>query len=253
MSLNRFAVAAHTLLKGRDNMQYRYQRPYFSFGSPMTPMVKRLLIISGAVFLLQAISGYQMNLIFGLVPALVWHKYFVWQLGTYIFLHGDLFHLLFNLFALWMFGCELERYWGSKIFLKYFFVTGIGAALCTVFITPNLSIPTIGMSGAIYGLLLAYGWFFPNRLIYIYLLFPIKAKYFVMIFGAIELYASLVGTGGGIAHITHLGGMVFGIAYLNYPRIWEYLYHHYMRWKWLRLKKRHKVVNGGKDDDRTIH
>jgi len=219
----------------------------------MTPIVKKLLIISGAVFLLQAIVGYHMNPIFGLVPVLVWHKYFLWQLGTYIFLHGDFFHLLFNLFALWMFGCELERYWGSRVFLKYFFITGIGAAICTVLITPNLIIPTIGMSGAIYGILLAYGWSFPNRLIYIYFLFPIKAKYFVMIFGVIELYASLGGTGGGISHITHLGGMVFGIIYLNYPGIWRSLYKYYMKWKWIKLKKRYKVINGEKERDDTFH
>ena len=219
----------------------------------MTPTVKKLMIASGAVFLLQGIVGYEMNLIFGLVPALVWHKYYLWQLGTYIFLHGGIFHLLFNLFALWMFGCELERYWGKKVFLKYFFITGIGASLCTIFMTPNLSIPTIGMSGAIYGILLAYGWLFPNRIIYMYLFFPIKAKYFVMIFGAIELYASLVGTSGGIAHITHLGGMVFGAIYLNYTHIWKFLYHYHLRWKWSRLQKRYRVINGEKKDDKPFH
>ena len=135
----------------------------------------------------------------------------------------------------------------------YFFITGIGASICTIIITPYLSIPTIGMSGVIYGILLAYGWFFPNRIIYIYLLFPIKAKYFVMIFGAIELYASLVGTSGGIAHITHLGGMVFGFIYLNYPRIWRFLYLYYMKWKWLKRKRHYKVINGGKNNDKTFH
>ena len=234
-------------------MQYYYQRPHLSLGSPMTPTVKKLMIISGVVFLLQAIAGPKMNLIFGLVPVMIWHQCFLWQFGTYLFLHGDLFHLLFNLFALWMFGCELERYWGVRTFLKYFFITGIGAAICTVLITPHLFIPTIGMSGAIYGILLAYGWYFPNRLIYIYLLFPIKAKYFVMIFGAIELYASLAGSGSGIAHITHLGGMIFGIVYLNYPGIWRFLYMYYMRRKWSRLKRRYRVINGGKDDDKTLH
>ncbi|MFH2011119.1 MAG: rhomboid family intramembrane serine protease [Pseudomonadota bacterium] len=234
-------------------MRYYYQRPGFSFGPSMTHTVKNLLIISGVVFLLQAIVGRQMNLIFGLVPAMVLREYFLWQLVTYIFLHGGLFHLLFNLLALWMFGCELERYMGYRVFLRYFFITGVGAAICTVLITPNLFIPTIGMSGAIYGILLAYGWFFPNRIIYIYLLFPIKAKYFVMIFGAIELYASIVGTAGGIAHTAHLGGMIFGILYLNHRRIWEFLYRHYMKWKWSRLKRRYKVINGGKDNDNSIH
>ncbi|MFH1623932.1 MAG: rhomboid family intramembrane serine protease [Pseudomonadota bacterium] len=234
-------------------MEYYYRRPHFSFGPPMTPTVKKFLIISGAVFLLQGIVGHEMNLIFGLVPALVWQKYFLWQLATYIFLHGGFFHLLFNLLILWMFGCELERYWGSRVFLRYFFITGTGAALCTVLITPNLSIPTIGMSGAIYGILLAYGWFFPNRIIYIYFLFPIKAKYFVMIFGAIELWASMAGTGGGIAHITHLGGMVFGLIYLNYAAIWRFLYRSYRKWKWLRVKRRYKIIDGTKNNNKTFH
>ena len=231
---------------------YYYQRPYFSIGPTMTPIVKRLLVITGSVFFLQKLVGYEINFIFGLVPTSIWHDYYLWQLGSYIFLHGGLFHLLFNLFALWMFGCELERYWGKKIFLKYFFITGVGAAICTVLITPGLSIPTIGMSGAIYGILLAYGWSFPNRTIYIYLLFPIKAKHLVIIFGAIELYASLVGTYGSIAHITHLGGMLFGVIYLNYPTIWRFLYRLYIKWKWSKLKRRYRVINGGKKDD-TYH
>ena len=234
-------------------MQYYNRSPYLSFGSPLTPVVKRLLIAAGAVFLLQAVAGHQISLIFGLVPPLIWQKFFLWQLGTYMFLHGDLFHLLFNLLALWMFGCELERYWGSRMFIKYFLITGVGAAICTVLTTPNLPVPTIGMSGAIYGILLAYGWYFPNRLIYIYFLFPVKAKYFVMIFGAIELYASLSGTGGGIAHITHLGGMIFGLVYLNCPGIWRYTYNIYFNWKKRKLKKRYKVINGGKNKNETIH
>ena len=183
---------------------YRYR---FSFGYGLTPMIKNLIVIMVAVFLLQKILEighvqtyfYYFLYYFALVPSLVWKEYFLWQLGTYIFLHGGIFHLLFNLLALWMFGGELENYWGSKKFLRFFLFCGIGAGICTVLFTPEIyqRIPVIGASGAIYGLLLAFGWLFPNRLIYIYFLFPIPAKYFVIIFGLIEFFSSIEGTEGG--------------------------------------------------------
>src|SRR4030042_6824780 len=115
-----------------------------------------------------------------------------------------------------MFGGDLENYFGSKKFLRYFLFCGIGAGLCTVLFTPYgyQRIPVIGASGAIYGILLAFGWLFPNRLIYIYFLFPIPAKYFVIIFGLIAFFSSLEGTGGGIAHLTHLCGVFFGLIYM---------------------------------------
>jgi membrane associated rhomboid family serine protease len=169
---------------------------------------------------------------FGLVPVLVWRKYFIWQLLTYIFLHGGFSHILFNLLALWMFGGELENYWGSKRFLFYFLFCGIGAGICTVVLTPYGFIPVIGASGAIYGLLLAFGWLFPNRLIYIYFLFPIPAKYFVILFGLIELVSSIEGTGGGVAHLTHLGGLLFGLFYMAYPMIRQKIRRDYYRRKW---------------------
>jgi membrane associated rhomboid family serine protease len=191
----------------------------FSFGYGLTPVIKKLMIIMGAVFLLQMVVDSRITVYLGLVPILVWKNYFLWQLATYIFLHGGLFHLLFNLLALWMFGGELENYWGSRKFLFYFFYCGIGAGICTVVFSPYQFIPVIGASGAIYGVLLAFGWLFPNRLIYIYFLFPIPAKYFVIIFGLIEFFSSMGGVGGGIAHLTHLGGLLFGLIYMGYPAI----------------------------------
>jgi membrane associated rhomboid family serine protease len=199
-----------------------YQQYRFSFGYGLTPVIKKLLIIMAAVFFLQTLVSHQITIYLGLVPYLVWTHYFVWQLFTYIFLHGGLSHLLFNLLALWMFGGELENTWGSRRFTQYFFLCGIGAGICTVLFTPRLyqGIPVIGGSGAIYGLLLAFGWLFPNRLIYIYFLFPIPAKYFVIIFGLIEFFSSIGGrSGGGVAHLTHLGGLLFGLIYLGVPRI----------------------------------
>jgi len=190
------------------------------------------MIVMGAVFLLQMVMSSHISFYLGLVPILVWKKYFLWQLATYIFLHGGITHLLFNLLALWMFGGELESYWGSRKFLRYFLFCGIGAGICTVIFTPYQFIPVIGASGAIYGILLAFGWLFPNRLIYIYLLFPIPAKYMVIIFGLIELFSSMEGTGGGVAHLTHLGGLLFGLSYMAYPAIRQKIRREYYKRKW---------------------
>ena len=133
-----------------------------------------------------------------------------------------------------MFGGELESYFGSKKFLRYFLFCGIGAGICTVLFTPAMyqRIPVIGASGAIYGILLAFGWLFPNRPIYIYFLFPIPARYFVIIFGLIEFFSSMEGPGGGVAHLTHLGGLLFGLFYMAYPTIRQKIRREYYKRKW---------------------
>ena len=210
---------------------YRYR---FSFGYGLTPVIKNLMIIMGAVFLLQMLVDGWLEFYLGLVPILVWRKYFLWQLFTYMFLHGGFGHIFFNLLALYMFGGELENYWGGKKFLFYFVFCGIGAGICTVLFTPDIyqRIPVIGASGAIYGILLAFAWLFPNRLIYIYFLFPIPAKYFVIIFGLIEFFSSMSGPGGGVAHLTHLGGLLFGLFYMAYPMIRQKIRRDYFRRKW---------------------
>jgi len=213
---------------------YRYR---FSFGYGLTPAIKNLMIIMGIVFLLQEVVSRMMVVYLGLLPALVWHELYLWQLFTYIFLHGDIPHILFNLLALWMFGGELETLWGSRRFLFYFFFCGIGAGmitvLCTIILTPQYQlIPVIGASGAIYGILLAFGWLFPNRPIYVYFLFPIPAKYFVAIFGFLEFIYFSRGGGGGISHITHLGGLLFGFVYMAYPVIRQKIRREYYKRKW---------------------
>jgi len=133
-----------------------------------------------------------------------------------------------------MFGGELENYLGSKKFLRYFLFCGIGAGLCTILFTPSLyqRIPVIGASGAIYGILLAFGWLFPNRLIYVYFLFPIPAKYFVILFGLIEFFSSMEGPGGGVSHLTHLGGLIFGLFYMAYPVTRQKIRREYYKRKW---------------------
>ncbi len=235
-------------------MDYYYQRPQISFGGPLSRAVKIVIISCVAVFLYQLISQVitgrsEINLIFGLIPVLVWKKFFIWQLFTYAFLHGGVFHLLFNMFALWMFGCELERHWGTRVFVKYALVTGIGAGISTVIVSPNLGIPTIGASGLVYGILLAYGLIFPNRLIYLYFLFPIKAKYFVLIFGAIELYASWSGSSDNIAHLAHLGGMLFGFVYLRYYSLLSGIRRYYHQSKLRRLRRKFRVIVRKDDSD----
>jgi membrane associated rhomboid family serine protease len=177
-------------------------------------MVKILIIFNVSFYLVQEIMRIDWFMLFGLVPALVWKGY-VWQMVTYMFLHGSFLHIFLNMFVLWMFGGQLEREWGANKFLRYFFITGIGAALCTVIVNPGSIIPTIGASGAIYGLLLAYGLTYPNSIIYLYFLLPIKAKYFVIFFGIIEFIATISPSGDMVAHLAHLGGMLFGFIYLK--------------------------------------
>ncbi len=175
----------------------------------------------GVVFFFQLLLRPYPMLFLGLRPYLVWRRFYIWQLVTYMFLHGGFMHLLMNLFALWMFGSELEEQWGTRVFIQYFFITGIGAGLCTTLFTPYSFIPTIGASGAIYGILLAFAMTYPNRIIYLNFLFPIKAKYFALIFGLMEFYSTISQRADGIAHIAHLGGMVIGYLYLNNRNIFR--------------------------------
>src|SRR2546425_986224 len=203
----------------------RYPSPYassFSFGpGPLSTALKALI---GANVVMFVITTFVQSLIsyLGLVPVLVLHQFWVWQLATYMFLHGGIFHILFNMLALWMFGAELERTWGTRYFLKFYFVTGIGAGLLTVlfswmpfaFAQQLYRSNIIGASGAIYGVLLAYGLYFPDRPIYMYFVFPIPAKVFVAIIGAIAFFSSL-SESGGVANATHLGGLIVAYLYLK--------------------------------------
>jgi membrane associated rhomboid family serine protease len=211
-------------------------------------MVKYLLIACVGTFVLQHIAPEMIG-IFGLTPLLVWKKGFLWQIVTYIFLHGDLFHLLWNMLALYMFGCEMERRWGSKFFLQYFFVTGIGAGFFTLCLTPTMIIPTVGASGAIYGILLAFALYYPNQTVYFWLVFPIKVKYFVLIIGLMTFYFSFLQTGGNIAHLAHLGGMVCGLLFLRPEFVKFYLRPllHRIKAKWRR--RRYRIIKRDDDDD----
>jgi membrane associated rhomboid family serine protease len=245
----------------------RYPSAYassFSFGpGPLSTALKAIIGINVAVFLLQTFVQGVTNLL-GLRPAAVVGEFYVWQLGTYMFLHAGLFHLLFNMLALWMFGAELEHRWGTRYFLKFLAVTGVGAAAITVLFS-FLPFPfaealyrsnVVGFSGAIYGLLLAFALYNPNQPILLYFLFPIPAKYFVMIMGAIAFYSSLA-VSGGVASATHLGGLVIGYLYLKSGRVdpLAEVKYRYLKWKINRLRRKFDVYSGGRADDwdRRVH
>ena len=207
----------------------------------LPPVVKNLLIINALFFLADVVLGFKgidLSNWLGL-------HYFqasgfaFWQPVTYMFMHGNFGHLFFNMFALWMFGAAVENYWGVKKFLIYYFVAGIGGALVyelwqyidfnyimhvqdysgvQISLKETISVDQfmnrftmVGASGAVYGLLLAFGMLFPNSLIYIYFLIPVKAKWFVLIYGGIEVLYCIFASSDGIAHIAHLGGMLFGL------------------------------------------
>lgn len=203
------------------------------FGGIATEGVRFLLVVNGLAFVLQLFWDRQLVYLLGLTPVDFWALHTFWQPVTYMFLHGGVMHLLLNMLALWMFGSALENYWGTNYFLKYYFLTGIGAGLCNALLTPNSPAVIIGASGAVYGLLAAYGILFPDSLIYVWMLFPVRAKYMVIIFGAIEFVSSLRPGMSTVAHLVHLGGMVIGIIYLRWRSIlnWVGLKRRQRKWK----------------------
>jgi len=198
---------------------------------PFTGAVKWLIIANGLIFLLDALLrrvspaiGRDILVWFSLIPALVTHGY-VWQLVTYAFLHSGLWHILINMLWLWMFGSQFEMDWGSSRFLEFYFFCVIGAALSTIAVaytgllglTPL--VPTVGASGGIYGILMAFGILYANREIMLFPIpFTIKAKYFVIGLIFITLYLSISGP-GGVAYVAHLGGLLFGYIFIRFmPR-----------------------------------
>ena len=247
-------------------MPRRYS-PYassFSFGpGPLSTAMKALIGVNVVIFLAQTVVQ-PLTETFGLIPADVLGGLQIWRLASYMFLHANLTHILFNMLGLWMFGTELERQWGTQYFLKFYFVTGVGAGILTVlfsllpFEVANqlYRLNVIGASGAIYGLLLAYGLRFPDRPIYLYFLFPIPTKYFVLIMGVIAFYGS-IGGAGGVANATHLGGLLVAYLLLKGARVHPVgeLKYRYLKWKIDRARKKFGVYSGGRTDhwDRRVH
>ena len=207
----------------------------------LPPAIKNLLILNGLVFLATVAFPdliYKLGLYYPTSP-----NFQPYQKVTHLFTHGDFGHVFFNMFALWMFGSVLENVWGPKRFLIFYFVTGLGAAALHMGVNayqiyqiagnlnpmdmsfPEIQVnkilsymgPTVGASGAVYGILIAFGMLFPNTLLYIYFLLPIKAKYLVIILIAIELYLGFVNNPtDNVAHFAHLGGALFGFFLVKY-------------------------------------
>jgi membrane associated rhomboid family serine protease len=242
------------------------RRYNFDWRGFITPGVKLLVLICSGVFLLQTLvallwgqhaADHYITLIFGLVPSAVTHGLRVWQPFTYIFLHGGLLHLLINMLFLWMFGRELELVWGKRRFLNYFFLCGVGAGLIEVLVKtipvffgrPPSDIPTIGASGAIFGILLANAVLFPDRKIWLIPLpITIPMRPYVAVMAAIEFFGTLGSGGDGVSHICHLGGMRVGYLYLRRGSFLYNVRNSVSDWKNQRNKKRFQVyMNKQKD------
>jgi membrane associated rhomboid family serine protease len=213
-----------------------YYRPFGGY-SVFPKVIKNLLIINAVVFLIQVIgerlivsSGFTLSEIimqyFSLIPIngivagrigaepIIWHFY-PWQLITYQFMHGGFYHIFFNMLMLWMFGMEIENIWGSKKFLTYYLICGIAAGLSQLFIAPLFSTPapTIGASGAIFGVMIAFAMMFPDRYIFLWFLLPIKAKYLIGFLFVLEIFW-IGNAGSDVAHLAHLGGAIAGFLYI---------------------------------------
>lgn len=214
-----------------------YQMPTPARPTLMPPVVATLLILNGLIFMAQFVLGDWLIANFALWPlntpeyvatprglALV-PGFEVWQLLSYSFLHGGLLHLGTNMFAMWMFGVQIENLWGSRRFAVYFFVCVIGAGavqllVASIAVAEMGVYPTIGASGGVFGVLLAFGMMFPNQRIMLLIPpIPMRAKWFVILYGAFELYAGMTGTMAGVAHFAHLGGMLFGFLLIQF---WRY-------------------------------
>ncbi len=212
--------------------QQTYYQPPTQF-SVFPPVIKNLLIINGLFFFAQ-FAGFGTLLVqwlalwplgapdatitpYGAVAQVP--GFWPWQLITYSFLHGGIWHLLFNMFALWMFGARIENVWGSRRFSIFYFLCVIGAGLAQLAVTFGGYVPTLGASGGVFGILLAFGMMFPEeRIMLLFPPIPIKAKWFVLGLGALELYYAVSGTQAGVANFAHLGGAVVGFVLIQYWR-----------------------------------
>ncbi|HEY0703452.1 MAG TPA: rhomboid family intramembrane serine protease [Candidatus Acidoferrales bacterium] len=232
------------------------------------PAIKTICLACIAVFTLQKLSEFAFHQAgtlwwlnwFGLSPFQAVMHGRIWQLGTYIFLHATILHILFNLLYLAMFGADLERAWGSKKFYTYFFICGIGAGVINVVVkgllfwagaadTNSLVIPTIGASGAIYGVLLAVAVVMPHRQVYVFPLpVTISMRLLVIVLGAIEFFGTIGSTGDNVSHICHLGGMLVGYVYLRRGSFGYNVRNSYSDWQRRRLKKKFEVYVRDRQD-----
>jgi len=223
----------------------------------MTPIVRKLIIACVSIWVVQFLLAKMANIhlaqVFG-VSAEDVIRGRIWQPVTYIFLHstGSIFHVALNMLFLWMFGTELERVWRQRAFLRYFLVCGIGGGLAAVILglfTDGRTV-TIGASGAVFGLLIAYGIVFAERTILFMLIFPMKAKTMALIMFVILFFNTFGQSSDNISHIAHLGGAIAGFLYLK--RAWR-IGSLYRDLKWRYQRKRFKVMQSEEDDDRWVN
>ena len=229
---------------------------------PMTPAVRGLVYTNAAVFFISfvlAMSGDETIVaLLGLKPQLLFEQFRIWTLVTYLFVHDPtgFGHILFNMLALWMFGVDLERRWGTRTFLRYYFVTGIGAGLGTVLISllpfavtrSTYFATTVGASGAIYGLLVAWAMIFPARQILFMFIFPLPARVAALLMAGMAFLSAASGRNGSVAEATHLSGFVIGWFYLKGPRQMRLdLQYRLTKWRMGRMRKKFNVHAGGKD------
>jgi len=185
---------------------------------PLQPVTRALLLINVAVFFLLPLLGGSVEALFALWP--LGTHFLPWQVVTYSFLHGNFEHLFFNMLGLWMFGSELERIWGEKRFLQFYAASVLAAAFTQLIVTALMGsvYPTVGASGGLFGLLLAFAMMFPNRVILLFFVIPMKARYLVALYGLLELYQGVYVMNSGVAHFAHLGGMLGGLLMIRYWR-----------------------------------
>src|SRR6266550_3997836 len=238
----------------------------YSFGpGPLTPAIKAIVAVNVAAFVISLVVP-AITLTFGLRPADIFGRLHVWQPITYMFLHAGAFHILFNMLALWMFGVELERTWGSRYFAKFYAVCGVAAGITQIVVSfvplPVFEqiyyVQTVGASGAIFGLLLAYALYFPSRVILMFFVFPVPVRYAVAIMGGMALLASIDGSNSGVASTAHLGGLLAGYLYLKGGRIHflSEIKYRYLKWRINRMRRKFDVYSGGraeKNVDRRVH
>ncbi|MDP8224882.1 MAG: rhomboid family intramembrane serine protease [Candidatus Lernaella stagnicola] len=232
----------------------RPQTPQIRFGGPITPVLKYFMIACAGVFVLQFLwRGWGMTPtleeLFGLYTPYFWRGAF-FQIVTYSFLHGSPLHLGFNLLVLWMFAGELEVLWGRKRFAAYMIITAVGAALCQLLFTPLLPVPVIGASGIVYGMLLAFGITFPNRIVLLFFVIPMRVKWLVIGLGVMEfMMAFNPGSQTNIAHLAHLGGMLFGYLFLRWDKVILRMRDRYYRRKLEKRRKKNSHIFVVKDDE----
>ena len=234
-------------------MRYQYTSSGFKKSFSNNPLsipegVKLLLILNISIFILMELSGHKNTLfqVFGLVPIYVVQEHKFWQTITYLFIHGGFLHIFFNMFVLWMFGKDLEIDWGKKKFITFYFLCGIGSGSITTLMSMNSFIPIVGASGAIYGVLVAYGFNYPNRMVYLYGIFPLKVKYMVLGLGIIAFFASISTNQSTISHITHFSGMMIALLYIIYIK-WKSIRIWYIQLKLKSIPQNNIIQNEEKE------